>query len=87
MKSDNFHLHFLKMVRQTADEVPRVIEAQRRQSDGLGKIGLTDVSVGGCIAFAAALMQGVLTFIPVASQLALSIGCTTSGRRPFWLVV
>jgi dienelactone hydrolase len=78
MKSDNFHLDVLKMVRQTADEVPRVIEALRRQSDGLGKIGLTGISMGGCIAFAAAVNE---TQLAAAAPILATPDWSFGGRR------
>ena len=81
MKSEAFHLDFLQMVRQTADEVPRLIEALRSQSDNLGKIGLTGISMGGCIAFAAAaaVSQSHLSAVaPILATPDWSLG----GRRP-----
>lgn len=79
MNSDGFHLEFLKMVRQTADEVPLVVEALRSLSDNLGQIGLTGISMGGCIAFAAAVNQTHLSAVaPILATPDWSLG----GRRP-----
>ena len=84
MDSDHWHLEFLAMVRQTADEVPRVVAALKNLSNDLGNFGLTGISMGGCIAFAAAVNQNYLSAVaPILGSPDWSLG----GRRevtPEW---
>lgn len=75
LQGDDWHLEFLKMVRRTADEVPEVVRALHSLSDGLGRIGLTGISMGGCVAFAAAANQGCLSAVaPVLGSPDWSLG-------------
>jgi uncharacterized protein len=79
MNSDDWHSEFLRMVRQTADEVPSVVRTLQSQSNGLGNFGLTGISMGGCITFAAAANQSYLAAaVPILATPDWSMG----GRRP-----
>jgi pimeloyl-ACP methyl ester carboxylesterase len=79
MKSADSHSEFLSMVRQSADEVSDILEALRSSSEGLGKFGLIGISMGGCIAFAAAVNRpGLGAVAPILATPDWSMG----GRRP-----
>lgn len=78
MDSDEWHLEFLSIVRQTADELPAVVEALRHRSESLGKIGLTGISMGGCVAFAAASDH---RFLSAVAPVLGSPDWTLGGRR------
>lgn len=54
MNSQASHLEFLSMVRDTANEVPRLVQALSEACGELGPFGITGISMGGCITFAAA---------------------------------
>ena len=58
MSGDDFHLKFLEMVAQSVDEIPDLLTELRHRYPSCGAFGLTGISMGGYIAFAAAADPG-----------------------------
>lgn len=60
LEGPDYHLEFLQMVRSTVAEIPPLVSQLRERFPRAGRFGLTGISMGGYIAFAAAVNQEYL---------------------------
>ncbi|MCA9778661.1 MAG: alpha/beta hydrolase [Candidatus Eremiobacteraeota bacterium] len=66
MSDDNSHVHFLEMVRASVIEIPGLVYELKKVFPDHGSFGLTGISMGGYIAFAAgAICDDIRAVAPI----------------------